>query len=196
MLLEYPLQQRARHRSERLQLDFVERAKVMLGTADDCVVRPGGRGLLLVARNEEALETQTSRLRETFGAALEFTRREVRLVGSPPQEPLVHVRVNAPVARIEPVRRLLLERGVAVQDESRGLTRCLLQGEAPLARILGLGIELKEVTLGSALLWTTLVGYAPCMVTPLPREAVGGGGVSRSESFAPQERRACQRAAT
>jgi hypothetical protein len=162
MLLEYPLQQRARHRSERLQLDFVDWAKSMLRTADDCIVRPGGRGLLLVARNEEALETQTSRLRETFGTALEFTQREVRLVGSPPQEPVVHLRVNAPVARIEPVRRVLRERGVAVQDESPGLTRCLLQGEAPLARTLGLGAELKTVTLGSALLWTTLLRYAPC----------------------------------
>ena len=162
MLPDYPLQQRACHRSERLQLAFVDRARAMLRTAHDCVVKPGGRALLLLARSETALEAPTFLLREAFGAALQVTRPEVRLAGSPPREPVVRVRVNAPATRIEAVRHVLRQRGVTVDEESRGLTRCLLQGEARLAQILGMGLELKQVTLGSALFWTTLTRYAPC----------------------------------
>jgi hypothetical protein len=180
MLPDYPLQQRARHRIERLQLAFVDRARPMLRTAHDCVVKPGGRALLLLARSETALETPTFLLREAFGAALEFTRPEVRHVGSPPREPVVQFRVNAPVTRIDAVRRVLAQRGITLQDESRGDTRCLLQGEARLAQVLGMSPELKQVTLGSALLWTTLVRYAPCALAYGPPCTPAAGHGPRS----------------
>jgi hypothetical protein len=100
---------------------------------------------------------------------------QVRLAGSPPHEPVVRVRVNAPVARVERVRHVLRQRGVRPVTESLGLTRCLLLGEARLARLLGLGAELRAVSLGSTLLWTDVDHYAPVSPAPdAPVHAAGG----------------------
>ena len=118
-------------------------------------------GITLLARNEEALAAAALTLREVFGTSLELTPPQVRLTGTPPHEPIMNVRANVPAARIEPVKRIFHRRGVAALEESTGGTRCLLRAEAPLAQLLGLGADLKGVTLGTSLLWTELAHYAP-----------------------------------
>jgi hypothetical protein len=122
-------------------------------------------------KKQEALEAPTLVLREVFGPALELGPMQVRLAGVPPHEPIMHVCVNAPLAHIEPVRRVLLRRRVEILEASDGRTRCVLRGEAPLARLLGLSAELKQVTLGSALLWTALTRYALRLPDPDPAAA-------------------------
>ncbi len=168
---DYPLQQHARHRMESLRRAFVHRAKSILHKADDCLLEESKNGISLLARNEEALAGPTSVLREVFRAALELSPLQVRLTGTPPHEPIMHVRVNVPASRVEPVKRVLRRRSVTVREESQGGTRCLLQGEAPLTRILGLGVDLKHVTLGSSLLWTALARYAPVLLESEPAAA-------------------------
>ena len=168
---DYPLQQHARHRAEAVQPAFVHRAKLILQKPDDCLLKESKHGLTLLARNEEALAGPTLVLREVFGAALELSPLQVRLTGVPPHEPIMDVRINVPVSRIEPVKRVLRRRSIAILEESRGGTRCLLQGEAPLTQLLGLGVDLKHVTLGSSLLWTTLARYEPVLPDPEPMAA-------------------------
>ena len=171
MHLDYPLQQHARHRAEPFQLAFVYRARSILGTPDDCLLKVSGRGLTLLSRNEEALEAPTLVLRDVFGSALELSPMQVRLTGAPPQEPIMHLRVDAPVSHAQRVKRVLRRRSVEVADESFGRTRCTLRGKAPLTQLLGLSAEMKHVTLGSALVWTALAGYAPCPLDPEPAAA-------------------------
>ena len=164
MLGEYPLQQHARQRAAQSQRTFRHRAKAILTSPDDCLLQESVRGLTLLARNEEALAAAALTLRKVFGPSLELTPPQVRLTGTPPHEPIMNVRANVPASRIEPVKRILHRRGIAVLEESAGGTRCLLRAEAPLARLLGLGADLKGVTLGTSLLWTELAHYAPCPV--------------------------------
>jgi Elongation factor G C-terminus len=168
MYRDYPLQQHARHRAETVQPAFVHRAKLMLRKPDDCLLKESQCGLTLLARNEEALAGPISVLRQVFGAALQLSPLQVRLTGVPPHEPIMDVRINVPSSRIEPVKRVLRRRSIAILEESRGGTRCLLQGEAPLTQLLGLGVDLKHVTLGSSLLWTTLARYEPVVLDPEP----------------------------
>ena len=163
---DYPLQRHVRHRSEALQTAFIQRAKWLLRTLDDCLLEEFRNGLTLLARNEEALEAPVWVLREAFGAVLEWSPLQVRLIGAPPQAPIMHVRVNVPASREEPAKQVLRRRSVPILEESRGGTRCLLRGEAPLANLLGLGSDLKSVTLGRSLLWTSLARYETCSPDP------------------------------
>lgn len=159
---EHPLQQLARHRTERFQLAFARRAASMLCSTDDCVLQPSGAGLTLFARNEDALEGPVLMLRDEFGFDLELAAPQVRYAGTPLHEPVMHIRVNAPATRINTVRQVLLNRAVYILEESCGGTRCLIRGEAPLVRVLGLSVHLKRLTMGTALVWTGLARYAPC----------------------------------
>ena len=165
-MLEYPLQQHARQRAAPSQRTFLHRAKSILKSSHGCALQGSVGGLTLLARNEEALAAATLALREVFGTSLELTPPQVRLAGTPPHEPIMHVRANVPASRIELVTRVLHRRGVAILDESDGGTRCLLRAKAPLTRLLGLGADLKELTLGTSLLWTELDRYAPCPIDP------------------------------
>ena len=168
---DYPLQRHARHRLETSLPEFIPRAKWLLKALDDCLLEESRNGLTLLARNEEALETPVWMLREAFGAVLEWGPLQVRLTGAPPRAPIMHVRVNVPAFREEPAKRVLRRRSVAIFEESRGGTRCLLQGEAPLANLLGMGSDLKSVTLGRSLLWTRLARYETCSPDPEPAAA-------------------------
>ena len=168
---DYPLQRHARHRLEVMQPAFIHRASLILKAPDDCLLRQSRTGLILLARNEQALAGPVSVLREVFGGALELSPLQVRLIGVPPQQPIMHLRVNAPVSRDKAVMRVLRRRSVAIQEETRGGTRCLLQGEAPLTHLLGLDADLKSVTLGGALLWTSLARYEPVSLDPEPQAA-------------------------
>lgn len=171
MYEDYPLQQSVRHRADVSQPAFVHRAKLLLKRADDCLVKPSRHGVALLARHEEALHGATSALRHAYGVALEVGPPQVRLRGMPPHEPIMDIRVNVPVSREDAVKRVLRRRSVVLLNESHGGTRCLLEGEAPLARLLGLGGDLKHVTLGSSLLWTSLARYEPCSLEPEPLAA-------------------------
>jgi hypothetical protein len=169
MHLDHPLAQRARHRAEPFQLDFAEQARSILGAPDDCVLDVSHRGLTLLARNEEALKAPRQVLQEVFGTALALDPIEVRLVpGTPPLEPIAHVRVNAPLRQLERVRLALHRRGLAVVEQDASTTRCVVRAEGRLAKTLGLGDELKGLSGGPVLLWTALARYAPCEPDPPP----------------------------
>jgi hypothetical protein len=169
MHLDHPLEERARHRAEPFQLAFAARARAVLGTPDDCVLDASHRGLTLLARNEESLKAPRMVLQEIFGTALEFEPIEVRLVpGTPPLEPIAHVRVNAPLRQVERVRLALQRRGLVVVEQDASTTRCVVRAEGRLAKTLGLGDELAGLSGGPVLLWTALARYAPCEPDPLP----------------------------
>jgi translation elongation factor EF-G len=121
---------------------------------------------MVLAKDEDALAAAASTLRDYFGPDLHLSAPQARLIGIPPHEPIMHVRVNVPVSRIESVKQQLLRRSISLGEESRGGTRCLLQGEAPLVRLLGLSADLKSVTLGCSLLWMKLARYEPCLRGP------------------------------
>jgi hypothetical protein len=168
MHLDHPLAQRARHRTEPFQLAFAEKARSILGAPDDCVLHVSHHGLTLLARNEEALKAPRQVLQEVFGAVLALDPIEVRLVpGTPPLEPIAHVRVNAPLRHLERIRFALRGRSLTVVEQDASTTRCVVRAEGRLAKTLGLGDELAELPGGPVLLWTALARYAPCEPDPL-----------------------------
>ena len=168
---DFPLQQRVRHRNESLRSAFVQAAKSILRNRHDCGLEESEAGLTLLGRSEEDLAHYTGRLRQHFGVGLQVSALQVRLLGTPLCEPIMHVHVNVPASRIESVKQQLRRRSIAIREESCGGTRCLLQAEAPMRQLLGLGADLKCLTLGSSLLWTALARYEPCSPEPSPAAA-------------------------
>jgi hypothetical protein len=167
MYLDYPLAQVARQRAQPFQIAFAEKARSILGTPDDCVLEASHRGLTLLARNEEALVAPRQVLQEVFGTALVLEPIVVRLVpGTPPLEPIVHVRVNAPLRHAQHVRSILQRRSLTVLEEGASTTRCLVRAEGRLAKALGLAGELDRLSGGPALLWIALARYEPCAPDP------------------------------
>jgi hypothetical protein len=169
---DYPLQQRARHGASRSQSAFARRARSIFSQQpQDCILQVSTAGLTLLAKTEEALAQPVSALHDHFGAALRLDAPQVRLIGVPPHEPIMAVRISVPVARLEPVKQALQRRSIHIREESRGGSRCLLQGEAPLIRLLGLRADLQSLTMGRSLLWTALARYEPIWSGPGPNAA-------------------------
>jgi predicted membrane GTPase involved in stress response len=166
MCRDYPLQQQARHHASRSQTAFARRAKSVLRQPQDCALHVSAAGLTLLAKHEEALARPVATLKKAFGADLRLSAPQVRLIGAPPLEPIMNVRINVPVSRVDTVKRHLQRRSVLMHEESCGGTRCLLRCEAPLARLLGLDTDLQCLTLGSSLVWTSLARYEPISSGP------------------------------
>lgn len=160
MHLQFPLAQQVRHRRIALR-EFAARAAPILGARDDCRLDASDAALALLARNEEALALPRQILQQVFGADIEFEPVRVRLAGTPPHEPIMHVRIDAPLPSLPKVRRALQQRRIVLLEQDIVRTRAILRGEGLAARLLGLGDELSTPGGASILLWVALSRYAP-----------------------------------
>jgi hypothetical protein len=158
---EYPVEQLVRRRNQRYQYRFALTARAMLPPKEDFYAHVSGDGLALHAKSEDALEWPVSLLRDMYGERIELGAPRVRLWrGDHVHEPVMQVRIATPRVLLEPVVEELARRGVEVQERYVAKNNAVVRTEAPLARLLGLPVRLRELTEGRAEHWFVLSHYA------------------------------------
>ena len=161
MNFDMPIEQLVRRVDTRFQLGFASEAKQRIPGTDEFALSPSRRGLHVRARNEDSLAKPVRSLHDTYGAAVQIGPPTVRLIeGVYVQEPIMHVRISLETAHRESVKSALLKREAMLEEEYVRTRHAVLRYEAPLARLLGLPAELKQLTSGAARYWIVLSHYA------------------------------------
>ncbi len=167
MLFQYPLETLARLRRADSQLRFATEAKALLRDDDEHYYEPLEHGLAIFAAHEEALSESAVLLHEAYGDFVEIRRPRVRMIpGSPPQQPVMAIRVRLPRRFAGQALQRLRLRGVAIVEECYRARELIVRGEAPLADLLGIGGELVDASEGTAEYWVRLSRYAPSPPPP------------------------------
>jgi predicted membrane GTPase involved in stress response len=156
-----PIEQLVRPTDTRLRLRFVAEASELFPEDEEYVVAPSSAGLLILGRNEQALEMPVDILREVYGFGIAVHPPRARLIpGSRTREPVMHVRISLERRFAERVKDAMAIRGATPTEEYASANYCILRYEAPLACLLGLPAELSQLTGGKARHWTALSHYA------------------------------------
>jgi predicted membrane GTPase involved in stress response len=156
-----PIEQLVRRTDTRLQPGFVAEANELFPEQDEYVLAGSSAGLLILGRNEQALEMPVDILREVYGRGIAVHAPRARLIGGArTREPVMHVRISLERRFAESVKDAMAARGVTPTEEYASANHCILRYEAPLARLLGLPAELSRLTHGRASHWTALSHYA------------------------------------
>lgn len=161
MHLDMPIEQRVRRTDTRFQMGFAVEARERLGESEEFALQSARDGLVVLARNEEALEPPLQVLRQVYGSKLDVERPRVRLIGGVQlKEPIMHVRISLEARFLDEVGRAMLGRGAVPTEEYARGRHCVLRYEAPLADLLGLHLELARITECSAHHCVALSHYA------------------------------------
>ena len=167
MLYQYPLEALARRRATLRQIDFAREAHALLEDSDDAFFQPVDHGLAILAAHEAALEAPRRILEETYGESVEVRGPRVRTMpGRPPQEPVMHVRVEARREQEGLVLGELRRRGAEILEECRRGRLVIVRAEAPLERLLGLPAMLDALPGGQAAHSIRLLRYDPLPAEP------------------------------
>jgi len=165
--LRYPLEQLCFHRSEPFQLAFAREAIEILPLRPDRCFEARGRGLLLLAETESALESSTAILKDAYGEQVCVKEPTIRYqCGAVTEEPHMGVRVLTPAAHFDAVREDLLRRGATLLDAEVMLPVGVVRVTAPLVRLLGYSCELARLTSGAGREVMWLSHYAPVESPP------------------------------
>lgn len=158
---DLPIEQLVRRKGMAFQLAFATEAKELLPHNGEFLLDASHKGLRVLAKNEEALTAPVEVLRGAYGASLEVAPPKVRLIqGVQVKEPIMHVRIRMYADFREVVKRALQRRGATLSEEYVGSAYCVQRFEAPLAALLGLSVELSQLTFGAAKHWIALSHYA------------------------------------
>jgi hypothetical protein len=158
---DMPIEQFVTRVDTRFQFGFATQAKERLPDSDEFALHPSRRGLHVLARNEDSLAAPVSVLHQAYGPALEIGPPTVRLMeGVQLKEPIMHVRISLEAADREAVKRALFARQATLEEEYVRSRQAVLRYEAPLARLLGLSAELRQLTSQSAQYCIVLSHYA------------------------------------
>lgn len=142
------------------QFGFATEAKELLPEGEEFLLNASHRGLQVLARNEEALALPRDVLLDVYGPSLRIDSPRVRLIeGVQLQEPIMHVRISLPTPYRESVKRARRRGAGACEDYARA-THCVLRYEVPLADLLGLPAELRQLSEGRAKQSVALSHYA------------------------------------
>jgi predicted membrane GTPase involved in stress response len=161
MNFDLPIEQLVTRTDTRFQLGFATEAKERVPASEGFELNASGRGLRVLARNEDALAGPVSVLRAAYGPSLEVGPPTVRLIGGVQvQEPIMHIRIALETAHQEAVKRALRSRGAVLEEQHARSRRAVLRYQAPLARLIGLPAELARITSDSARHWIVLSHYA------------------------------------
>ena len=156
-----PIEQVVRRTDTRFQLGFATEARERLHESREFALQSSKNGLVVLGRNEEALEPPVRMLRDLYGDRLDVDRPRVRLIGGVQvKEPIMHVRISLQARFLDAVGRAMLGRGALPAEEYARGQHCVLRYEAPLVDLLGLADELERITAGTARHWTALSHYA------------------------------------
>lgn len=135
------------------QFHFASEAKTRVPEHEDFLLAKSHRGLHVLARDEHALVLPLRVLRAAYGANVEIGGRR-------PAKAVMEVRIGLEQRYLQKVRAALLRRGANPSEEYVGAHYCVLRFEAPLAELLGLPLELRELTCGKAAHQIVLSRYA------------------------------------
>ena len=172
MNFDLPIQQLVKRTGTRSQLGFANEAKARVRARDDFLLYATRRGLRVLGRKEESLCAPIAALRQTYGPSLAVQEPKVRLIkGKQVLEPVMHVRVSLETAYRGAVKAALLARGATAAAEHTRTRLAVLIYEAPLARLMGLAVELARITSGTARCWIVLSHYVSLKPDPGGRAA-------------------------
>lgn len=158
---DMPIEQLVRRKDSPFQLGFAHHAQRLLPERAAFKAMATYKGLRVLARNEDELLSPVEALREAYGPAVDVQPPRVRLIEGPQVlEPIMHVRISLENRYVEAVKQALAARGAAPTEEYARATYSVLRYEAPLADLLGLPLQLKELTGATAKHWAALSHYA------------------------------------
>jgi hypothetical protein len=161
MHLDMPIEQVVRRTDTRFQLGFATEARERLHESEEFALQSSKNGLVVLGRNEEALEPPVKALRELYGPRLEVAPPKVRLIsGVQVKQPIMHVRISLEARFLDSVALAMLARGATPTEQYVRGRHCVLRYESPLVEVLGLGAELALITEGTAKHWVALSHYA------------------------------------
>jgi translation elongation factor EF-G len=162
MYPDYPIEQLFSLEGTPFQQGFAAKARDMIPADEEFVLQPTPKGLIVLGRNETALQPPAAVLREIYGARLQARPPAVRLIeGAVLQQPVMQVRISAGTEHLHAIKGAMAKRGAPPAEEYVRAVHCVLRYEAPLAGLLGLPAELAELTEGKARHRIVLSHYAP-----------------------------------
>jgi predicted membrane GTPase involved in stress response len=159
---ECPIEQMLRGRTPQVREALVEEAWRRRPPESHVLYIGDHRGLRILARSECALAMAIAELAVRYGEGLEAEPPTVRYVhGSPVLEPWMSVTVNAPQRFRDEVEQDLNERRGQVRRLTPLSEVFVMEGEAPLADLLGYEDGLAGLTDNDAFMAAQLSRYVP-----------------------------------
>jgi hypothetical protein len=159
---EYPLERLCAHRSEPFQLSFARQAQELLRERDDVELLASHRGLTVRGETEEPIAAAVEVLRDYYGSQLEIGPPTIRYHnGVTLEQPWMGLTVRCPVDYLDRVKTDLIARSATIGVCETYAGRCLLQGCAPLAYLVGYRSALEKLTSGAGRHAMWLSHYAP-----------------------------------
>ncbi len=142
---EYPIEQSFGSDDPLTQQQLMQEPSRVTPEPDYTVFVAQCNALRVLGRSEASLRRVAETLRQRFGESLVIRPPMVRYTGSAPVlEPYMIVLVSAPLSYLPPVRNDFVARGGRIQRivERTGF---VLEGEAPLAELLGYDEQLRTL---------------------------------------------------
>jgi hypothetical protein len=142
----------ARRRNARGQFGFAREAKALLPAREDLLLAKSHRGLHLLGREERSLRVPVCVLEATYGPNVVIRPHGLG-------EPVIEARIGLERCHLAQVRSALRRRGANPSEEYNGAHYCVLRFEASPDDMLGLPVELAELTAGRLSHQILLTGY-------------------------------------
>ena len=164
---DYPVARRIRSNAHDFQLAFSEEAATRLHDRfDDALLEASRTGLLVLARNEQALKPPTDAIRALYPWQLEVGAAQVRYLegetaGEVTHEPVMRVTVSAPRRHGQAIREDIAARTDRQVSLDYAYDRILVTANVRLARLLGYAEFLDSFAGGDYELRIGLSEYAP-----------------------------------
>jgi predicted membrane GTPase involved in stress response len=160
---EFPVERLVQLASTPFQAGFARQAARVLEPAEQTAYAATADGLLVRAATEDELARPMPQLRDAYGddLVLRPPRVRYRSLGDRSCEPIMRLRVCVEPCHRDAMRADLATREATILAEHETPDGWLLQGEAPLRRLLGYGAALSRLTAGTGRYWTALDRYVP-----------------------------------
>lgn len=159
---EYPIEQTVRGRDPAMHALLVRSARRLCNRTDDVRYLEEPRGVRILGRSEGTLKHATARLagRQPERVTVELPR--VRYIhGAQVLEPWMDVLVNVPERYGRRIEQDFDDRRGTIRRVRRQGSAAVLEGEAPLASLLGYADWLQELTEAAPNVATWLSRYLP-----------------------------------
>ena len=162
MYYQFPIEQVATTSQTRFQSGFARMAMYLLPRLEDVTYEPTSIGLRILGTDETALSVPAEILVEIYGEGIRLTKPRVRMIrdAEGTKEPIMNIRISAPLSAQEMVLHDLEDRGTLIQEVEQQLEAVVIRGQAPLRTLLGYQQVLGSMTANTAHLWVWLSHYA------------------------------------
>ena len=142
----------AQRKGARGQFRFADEAKGLIPAREGFLLAKSHKGLHVLGRHETDVRMPLDMLHATYGT--ELLIREQAL-----GEPVMEVRIGLEKRYLLEVRSALSRRNANASEEYDGTHYCVLRFEAPVSDLLGLPVELADLTSGRLSHQIVLTGY-------------------------------------